>query len=200
VEGYCVTFTEVPRSVKFTEIICVFQRCLKLVSKVLEFPEDTKIEVAGNLIRVIGPNGSLEKRFDEKILKPIVSGNKFEVAVKTRETRRVIAAKKALEAHVKNMVAGVHALFEKKLQVVFAHFPISIEVRGREVLIKNFLGEKKARKAEIVGNTSVSVSGQEITVKGSDKEAVGQTASNIVKATRIKEKDQRVFQDGIYYL
>ncbi len=167
----------------------------------MKFPEDTKIEVVGGTVKVSGPSGSLEKKFNEKILKPSASGNDFEVktAAETRETRRVLAAKKALEAHVRNMIAGVHAPFEKKLQVVFAHFPIGIEVKEREVIIKNFLGEKKPRKAKIVGTTSVSVSGQEIIVKGSDKEAVGQTASNIVKATKIKARDERVFQDGIYY-
>jgi large subunit ribosomal protein L6 len=170
-----------------------------LILKVLKFPEDTKIEIANGLVRVSGPSGSLEKKFEEKLLRPSISGNEFKVETKMRETRRVAAAKKTLEAHVRNMIAGVHAPFEKKLQVVFAHFPVSIEVKGRMVLIKNFLGEKNARKAEIVGSAGVSVSGQEITVKGNDKEAVGQTASNIVKATRIKAKDVRVFQDGIYY-
>lgn len=167
--------------------------------KVLKFPEDTKIEITEGLVRVSGPGGSLEKKFEEKLLRPVVSGNEFKVEPKMRETRRVAAAKKTLEAHVRNMVAGVHAPFEKKLQVVFAHFPVSVEVKGKELFIKNFLGEKQPRKAEIVGSVTVSTSGSEITVKGNDKESVGQTASNIVKATRIKAKDIRVFQDGIYY-
>ncbi|NYZ78055.1 50S ribosomal protein L6 [Candidatus Micrarchaeota archaeon] len=170
-----------------------------MVFKVLKISEDTKIEITNGLVKVSGPNGSLEKKFEEKLLRPSVSDNEFKVETKMRETRRVAAAKKTLEAHVRNMIAGVHAPFEKKLQVVFAHFPVSIEIKGKELFIKNFLGEKKARQAEIVENVTVSVSGQEITVKGNDKEAVGQTASNIVRATRIKAKDIRVFQDGIYY-
>jgi large subunit ribosomal protein L6 len=38
-----------------------------------------------------------------------------------------------------------------------------------------------------------------VTVKGEDKEGVGQTANNIVRATKIRARDTRVFQDGIYY-
>ncbi len=36
------------------------------------------------------------------------------------------------------------------------------------------------------------------TLTGSDKEAIGQSLANLRTATRIKEKDDRVFQDGIY--
>ncbi|MGB9577463.1 MAG: 50S ribosomal protein L6, partial [Candidatus Norongarragalinales archaeon] len=99
----------------------------------------------------------------------------------------------------RNMIKGCTEEYSKKLQVVYAHFPITIEVKGSQVNIKNFLGEKVPRTAKIVGDTKVSVAGQEITVSGHDKEAVGQTASNLVRATRIAKKDVRIFQDGIYY-
>jgi large subunit ribosomal protein L6 len=37
-----------------------------------------------------------------------------------------------------------------------------------------------------------------VTVSGSDREKVGQTAANIEMACKIKKRDRRVFQDGIY--
>ena len=65
--------------------------------------------------------------------------------------------------------------------------------------IKNFLGEKQPRKTTVIGEkTKVEVKGQVLTISGPDKDAVGQTASNIKQATKIKEKDSRVFQDGFY--
>jgi large subunit ribosomal protein L6 len=42
------------------------------------------------------------------------------------------------------------------------------------------------------------VSGEEILVQGTKLEDVSQTASNIEIGTKIKDKDQRVFLDGIY--
>ena len=73
-----------------------------------------------------------------------------------------------------------------------------MEVKGKEMLIKNFLGEKQPRKAKIPGQTKVEVKGQEVTVTGLSKEDVGQTIANIRSATRIRNRDSRVFQDGFY--
>ena len=38
----------------------------------------------------------------------------------------------------------------------------------------------------------------DVIVSGIDKEAVGQTAANIERSTTVKNRDRRVFQDGIY--
>jgi large subunit ribosomal protein L6 len=37
-----------------------------------------------------------------------------------------------------------------------------------------------------------------VVLTGIDKEKVGNTAANIEHATRIRKRDPRVFQDGIY--
>jgi large subunit ribosomal protein L6 len=69
---------------------------------------------------------------------------------------------------------------------------------GGEVLIENFIGERYARRADIVGDVKVTVKQDEVIVSGIDKEAVGQTAANIEQATKISRKDPRKFLDGIY--
>ena len=65
-------------------------------------------------------------------------------------------------------------------------------------MIQNFLGERYARKADILETVKVEVKAEIITVTGIDKEKVGQTAANIERATKVKNRDIRVFQDGIY--
>ena len=53
--------------------------------------------------------------------------------------------------------------------------------------------------SKIVGElTKVSVSGEDVIVQGPSLENVSQTAANIESSTKVKQKDQRVFLDGLY--
>jgi large subunit ribosomal protein L6 len=164
-----------------------------------KIPAGVTAEADAGVLRVSGPNGKLEKKFDSRTISVAVANGTITVSTSARKSRKGVASVNTIAAHAKNMVNGVTKGYEKKLTVVFAHFPISVETKGKEVLIKNFLGEKLPRTAKIVDDTKVTVSGQEITVTGPDKEAVGQTAANILESTVVRERDERVFQDGIYY-
>jgi large subunit ribosomal protein L6 len=42
------------------------------------------------------------------------------------------------------------------------------------------------------------INGEDVIVKGPSLEDVSQTATNIESSTKIKNKDQRVFLDGVY--
>jgi large subunit ribosomal protein L6 len=101
-------------------------------------------------------------------------------------------------AHLRNMVQGVQQEWEYHLKIVYSHFPIKAKVQGQEFVIDNFLGEKNARKTSIPQGVKVKVDGDQVVVTGADLEKAGQTAANIEQACRIKDRDPRVFQDGIY--
>jgi Ribosomal protein L6P/L9E len=98
------------------------------------------------------------------------------------------------------MMVGITRGFEYKLKVVYAHFPIQLELKEDKLVINNFLGEKKSRVAKIVGDAKVKIDKDIITVTGAAKEEVGQTAANMEQSTKIKRRDPRVFQDGIYLI
>jgi large subunit ribosomal protein L6 len=97
-----------------------------------------------------------------------------------------------------NMIHGVTEGFQYKMKTVYSHFPIKTNVEGNTFVIQNFLGERSPRKALILEGVKVEAKGDDVTVNGIDKEKVGQTVANIERATAVKRRDIRVFQDGIY--
>ena len=101
-------------------------------------------------------------------------------------------------AHLNNMAQGVSSGFLYEMKIVFAHFPMKVAVKGNVVAIDNFLGEKVTRNANICGDVKVIAKGDKVTVEGNNVEDVGQTAANLERATVVKGRDIRVFQDGIY--
>ncbi len=165
----------------------------------VKIPAGVSVEAANGVLAVKGPLGELKRQYDPKVVEVKITGDSVEVSVKARRSRKSHSLANTVEAHLKNMIEGSGKKFEKRLTLVYSHFPMTVEVKGRDILIKNFLGEKNPRKLKAAGDAKVEVKGQEITVSGSDVEAVGQTASNLIKATFITRRDRRVFQDGIYY-
>jgi large subunit ribosomal protein L6 len=166
--------------------------------KEVKIPQEVKVEISGNKVKVVGPKGELEKSFiiPKDIKFEILEGS---VKVSTEDERRKVKAiAGAIAAHIRNMIEGVIKGYVYKLKVIYSHFPMTIKVEKDRVIIQNFLGERKPREAKIIGNTEVEIKGQEIIVSGIDIDAVGQTAGNIEQATRIVGKDRRVFQDGIF--
>jgi len=101
-------------------------------------------------------------------------------------------------SHLTNMIDGVTAGFEYHMKIVYSHFPMKTSVKGNLFIIDNFLGERSARHAKILGDTKIVVKGNDVVLSGIDVEALGQTAANIEYATKIWGYDPRVFQDGIY--
>ena len=167
------------------------------VREEVEIPEGVTVEVNGNLVKVKGPKGEVERELNYPGVKIFTEDGKV-VIYKDFPRRKDIAIARTFKSHIANMIKGVTEGFTYKLKVVYSHFPITVKVQGDKVYIENFLGEKAPRIAEILPGVTVKVMGSEIIVEGIDKEKVGQTAANIEQATRITGRDRRVFQDGIY--
>lgn len=158
-------------------------------------PSGVSARVAGGALEVSGPKGKVERKLGAKGIDVRVNQNEIVLVTESAKDKKMI---NTAMAHVHNMVKGVQAPYEYRLAIVFSHFPINAVVKKEAVEINNFIGEKKPRIARIVGSTKVEIKGRDIFVAGPDKEAVGQTAANLENACRIRGKDRRVFQDGIY--
>ncbi len=165
--------------------------------RTVEIPEGVEVEVDGRVVTVRGELGELTKDFSHAPIS-IRLEDKQVVVEANWPRKREKAVVGTVASHIKNMITGVTKGFTYKLKIVYSHFPISVEVDGDKVLIKNFTGERGVRTAKIVGNAKVRVEKDDVIVQGIDIEEVGQTAANIEQATKIKGKDIRVFLDGIY--
>jgi large subunit ribosomal protein L6 len=173
---------------------------LGLLKDEIEVPEKVQVTLEpGGIIRMKGPQGEVSRELAHPRIKIEKKGSHVVVSSELPRKREK-ALVGTFGAHIRNMIVGVSKGFEYKMKTVYAHFPIKASVKGNVFLIENFLGEKSPRKARILGATKVNIKGDLVDLTGPDVEAVGQTAANIERATKIKGFDPRVFQDGIYII
>ena len=163
----------------------------------ITIPENVKVKFENNSLTVDGEKGSLSRVFSNPNIDIKINGNVIGIICKNAR-RKDKALVGTFVAHIKNMIKGVTEGFEYKMKTVFSHFPIKTSVEGSEFVIQNFLGERAPRKAKILEGVTVEAKGEDITIQGIDKEKVGQTVANIERATAVKYRDVRVFQDGVY--
>ncbi len=163
----------------------------------LEIPDEVSAETDHLDLTVEGPNGSVTRRLWYPDVDVAVDDGG--VVIESEETdAETMATLGTFESHVRNMFHGVTEGWEYEMEVFYSHFPMKVRAEDGAVVIENFLGEKAPRRAPIHGDTEVEIDGEELTLSGPDIEAVGQTAADIEQLTRVKDKDIRVFQDGVY--
>jgi large subunit ribosomal protein L6 len=162
-----------------------------------EVPAGVTVSMDGTRVVVTGPKGTLTR--DMRFPGITIAIDDGIVTVSTDVTRkRVVAMVGTLASHIRNMCRGVSEGYEYRMKVVFSHFPIQLKLQGTTLVIDNFLGEKQSRYARIEPGVNAQVGNDAVTLSGIDKEKVGNSAANIEHATRIRNRDPRVFQDGIY--
>jgi len=163
----------------------------------IKIPDGVKIQLDGPMLKVTGPKGQLERNV--RFPQVTVTSDGKEVVFSTESGKKaIIAMVGTFEAHTKNMCKGVLTGFEYRMKVVYSHFPIQLKLQGSRLEINNFLGEKKARYANIMPGVTAKVATDEVVLTGINRELVGTTAANIEHATHIRDRDPRVFQDGIF--
>ncbi len=163
----------------------------------VNIPSGVKVEIDGAVLKVEGTRGQLLRNIRFPQISATVEDNSL--VFSTGSNRKMVTAMVGtFAAHATNMVNGVSQGFEYRMKVVYSHFPIQLKLQGNKLEINNFLGEKKARYARIEDGVSAKIGNDEIVLTGIDKEQLGTTFANIEHATKIRKRDPRIFQDGIY--
>ncbi len=117
--------------------------------------------------------------------------------------RKQLAAIRTACSHVQNLIKGVTKGFEYKMRLVYAHFPININIEegGKLIEIRNFLGEKRVRTVRMLAGVTVERSSgvkDELVISGNDVELVSRSAALINMICHVRKKDIRKFLDGVY--
>lgn len=164
----------------------------------IDIPVNVKVRMEGNTFIVDGKLGTLRK--DITRLPIAVDLKDKKLVIKPPGTRKKdLAMTNTAKSIIQSMIKGVETGFTYKLKVVYAHFPISVKTKGKEIHVENYFGERAPRVSHVVGDTTkVNVMGEDVIVQGPSLEEVSQTAANIEFSTKLKGKDQRVFLDGLY--
>ncbi len=164
-----------------------------------ELPNGVTATLSDGKITLKGPKGETERNMKDPQIKIKQDGNSIVIsaAKDTKRQRRVI---NSLAAHLKNMIIGVQEPYQYRLKICSGHFPMNVSISGDQFIVKNFLGEKSPRTLKLKKGATVKIEGDQILVESPNKELAGQQASDIELLTAKRNRDLRVFQDGIYMI
>ncbi|KAJ6817841.1 60S ribosomal protein L9-like [Iris pallida] len=175
-----------------------------LSSQTMDIPEGITVRVKAKVVEVEGPHGKLTRNFKHLNLdfQLAEGGRKLKVDA-WFGSRKTMAAIQTAISHVQNLITGVTKGYRYKMRFVYAHFSInaSIANSSSSIEIRNFLGEKKVRKVDMLQGVTITRSEKvkdELILDGNDVELVSRSCALINQKCHVKNKDIRKFLDGIY--
>lgn len=140
-------------------------------------PQGVDVKVEGSYVHVKGPNGELEWTFSPDIAIKLDDGKV--IVERPSDQPRHRALHGTTRALINNMIVGVSGGFERILEIVGVGY--RAEKTGEGLIIN--VGYSHPVKVEAPQGISfdVDMKTRRITVKGRDKQQVGQIAANIRK-------------------
>lgn len=166
----------------------------------LEIPEDVQVTLKDlNIISVKGPKGTAIKDFSHarNIKVELIDKSKLKFSSSFPQ-KKTVALINTIKSLIQNLINGVQKGYMYKSKVCYSHFPITVEKRDNKIHIINFNGENADRVVKVLEDIEISIEEEDIIITGIDSQIVGQMASNVQRACKLRKKDKRVFQDGIY--
>jgi large subunit ribosomal protein L6 len=142
--------------------------------KPIVLPSGARLELKDGLVSVSGPKGSLSRKFLEG-LELSVDGNTV-VVQRLNEDKKIKGFHGLMRTLIANMVDGVNQGFEKKLEI--AGIGYRAELQGNNLMF--YLGYSHPITFPLPQGITAQVDKQtSVTVRGIDKELVGETAAKI---------------------
>ena len=146
----------------------------RIGKKPVVIPAGVTVEIAeGNVVTVKGPKGTLTNTFNaDTILN--VEGNVLTVSRPTDEANHR-ALHGLTRTLISNMVEGVEKGYSKVLEVNGVGY--RAEKKGNQLVMR--LGYSHEVFVDEIPGINIEVNGNKITIRGSDKQVVGQFAAEV---------------------
>jgi large subunit ribosomal protein L6 len=146
----------------------------RIGKKPIPLPSGVKVEIKDGWVSVQGAKGSLQRPLLESIEVDITDS--IVTLKRTSDDKRARSYHGLMRTLVANMVEGVSKGFEKKLEIVGIGY--RSELRGENLAL--FLGYSHPVDFPLPRGISAEIEKQTLlTIKGIDKELVGQVAAKI---------------------
>lgn len=169
----------------------------EIKENIIEVSQEVQVEIKNDLVILKKGNDVLEVPFNHVYVSVKYEDGKI-IVTPNNKKKTYTSVSNTLRKIINNTLLGFEKDYVCKMAIVYSHFPITVSLEGDKFTIKNFYGEKKPRVLKVPKDVKIDVKGREIIISGKDKQKVGQAAGNIESRTRMKKKDYRVFDDGIY--
>ena len=140
----------------------------------IQIPEKVDVSTEDEVITVEGPKGSLERELHRAIIVNI-EDDEINVDIENKENKQEKSLWGTFTSRIQNMIEGVTSGFKKELEINGVGYRASM--KGADLKIE--AGYSDPVIYEVPDDIDVSVEGNEITVKGIDKELVGKVAAEI---------------------
>ena len=161
----------------------------RLAKKPIAIPPKTEVSYSAGTITVKGPLGTLTRDFRPLVKVTVADGQiSLETVAKTIEARALIGT---YAATIRNLIAGVHKPYEKKLVVEGIGY--KADVKGKDLAMA--LGFSHPVVLPIPADLKVVSEKNTVTISGIDKDKVGQFAAD----ERSKKKPEPYLGKGIRY-
>jgi large subunit ribosomal protein L6 len=171
----------------------------KNIKKIIKIPEDIQVELKLREITIKKDSTMIIRKFKIKNLKIFIEDKQL-IIEKQNANKREKKLINSLTSHIESIINGLKTQYEYKLQICSVHFPMTVKNEKNTITIKNFLGERKDRTVNISPEVSMKIDNDIITLSSANKELAGQEAAKIESLTKVRSKDRRIFQDGIWII
>jgi large subunit ribosomal protein L6 len=162
----------------------------KLGKRPIEIPASTTVKFNNGVFSAAGPKGTGEVKMDSRV-KVQIEEKSVSLKVEKKELAPNRAIWGTMWSLVNNVIIGVSAGFEKKLELIGVGYRVAADKQK----ITLHLGYSHPIELQIPKDMEVTVEKNVITVRGADKQAVGQFSALI----RSKREPEPYKGKGIRY-